>query len=103
TDNGCTCEVHGNLLDGIFRARLRAPTAILIRFNWGDLTAEALCNLLRQGHALQSTAIFVYGELAEENALALRRAGATGILASLEDPVEVLDYIQSTSLERAAG
>ena len=103
TDAGHECEVHHNLLDGVFRARLKAPSAILIRFHWGDLTALEVCRLLRQGHALQSTALFVYGEEAHERSLELRRAGATGTLASHERPAEVLDYLAGMGPEAAAG
>lgn len=102
-DAGYACEVHDTLLDGVFRARLRAPTVILIRYHWGDLTALEVCRLLRQGYALRSSAIFVYGEGTSEHLLELRRAGATGMLASHERPVEVLEYLAGKAPEAAAG
>lgn len=100
---GVQCEVLPNLLDGVFRARLRAPVAILARYDWGDITATEVCRLLRMGPALRDTAIFVYGDGAEHNALEVRRAGATGSIASIARPNEVLDYLCKAVPQVAAG
>lgn len=93
---GCTVQVRSNLIDGISCARLRIPTAIVLRHEWDRATAIEFCLLVRTSPAFARLPIFVYGASGEaENAL--RGAGATSVYPELPSAQSLFTTIENLS------
>ncbi len=90
---GCRLEVIGNLMDGLFRARLIAPTFILLRYHWEHFTTVDICRLIRTSRALSTTPIFVYGGPGHQVEQELQAAGATAYLNTLAEPHRALGFL----------